>query len=62
MPRARASCARAWVTAHMAGIKRAFGVLVLALGLTILLGGDKWLEAQLLQVLPQGWIEGTTRF
>lgn len=48
--------------AHMAGIKRAFGVLVLALGLTILLGGDKWLEAQLLQVLPQGWIEGTTRF
>jgi hypothetical protein len=37
-------------------------LLVLALGLAILLGGDKWLEAQLLQVLPQGWIDLTTRF
>ena len=54
--------ARGWVMAHMAGIKRAFGVLVLGLGMAILLGGDKWLEAQLLRVLPQGWIDLTTRF
>jgi hypothetical protein len=33
----------------------------LLLGAAILLGGDKWLEAQLLRLLPQGWIDLTTR-
>jgi hypothetical protein len=28
----------------------------------ILSGGDKWLEAQLDDTLPQGWIDLTTRF
>jgi len=54
--------ARGWVMSHMDRVKRGFGVLVLAVGLAILLGGDKWLEAQVLQVLPQGWIDLTTRF
>jgi len=53
---------RGWVIAHMERVKRVFGVLVLLLGLGILLGGDKWLEAQLLRVMPQGWIDLTTRF
>jgi cytochrome c-type biogenesis protein len=53
---------RGWVLTHMERVKRGFGVLVLLLGLAILLGGDKWLEAQLLQVMPQGWIDLTTRF
>ena len=53
---------RGWVMAHMDRVKRGFGVLVLALGVAILLGGDKWLEARLLQVMPQGWIDLTTRF
>lgn len=53
---------RGWVMAHMDRVKRGFGVLVLLLGVAILLGGDKWLEAQLLQVMPQGWIDYTTRF
>lgn len=53
---------RGWVLAHMDSVKRGFGVLVLLLGLAILLGGDKWLEAQLLRVMPQGWIDLTTRF
>lgn len=53
---------RGWVMAHMDRVKRGFGMLVLLLGLGILLGADKWLEAQLLQVMPQGWINLTTRF
>jgi len=53
---------RGWVLTHMDRVKRGFGVLVLVLGVAILSGGDKWLEAQLLQVMPQGWIDLTTRF
>ena len=53
---------RGWVIANMDRVKIGFGVLVLLLGLAILLGGDKWLEAQLIRVMPQGWIDMTTRF
>ena len=53
---------RGWVLAHMDGVKRGFGVLVLLLGIAIATGGDKWLEARLLTVMPQGWIDLTTRF
>jgi cytochrome c biogenesis protein CcdA len=52
---------RGWVLTHMDRVKRAFGVLVLLLGIAILSGGDKWLEAQLVRVMPAGWIELTTR-
>ncbi|MBI3157740.1 MAG: cytochrome c biogenesis protein CcdA [Burkholderiales bacterium] len=53
---------RGWVIAHMDRVKIGFGMLMLGLGLAILLGGDKWLEAQLIRVMPQGWIDLTTRF
>lgn len=53
---------RGWVLTHMDRVKRVFGVVVLLLGVAILSGGDKWLEAQLVDVLPQGWIDLTTRF
>lgn len=53
---------RGWVMAHMDRVKRGFGVLVLILGLAILGGGDKWLEARLLSLMPTGWIDLTTRF
>lgn len=53
---------RGWVMTHMDRVKRIFGVVVLFLGVAILLGGDKWLEARLVRVLPQGWIDLTTRF
>lgn len=53
---------RGWVLAHMDRVKRGFGILVLLLGVGILLGVDKWLEAQLVRVMPQGWIDLTTRF
>jgi len=53
---------RGWVLAHMDRVKRGFGILVLLLGVAILMGGDKWLETQLIRVMPQGWIDLTTRF
>lgn len=53
---------RGWVMANMDRVKRGFGVLVLLLGMAILVGGDKWLEAMLVEVLPQSWIDLTTRF
>lgn len=53
---------RSWVLAHMDRVKRGVGILVLLLGTGILLGGDKWLEAQVVRVMPQGWIDLTTRF
>jgi len=53
---------RGWVLGHMERVRRGFGVLVLLLGTGILLGADKALEAWLLRVMPQGWIDLTTRF
>jgi cytochrome c biogenesis protein CcdA len=53
---------RGWVLTHMDNVKKVFGVFVLLVGVAILSGGDKWLEAQLVNVLPQGWIDLTTRF
>ncbi len=53
---------RGWVIAHMDRVKRGFGILVLLLGVGILLGGRKWLEAQVVRLMPQGWIDLTTRF
>lgn len=53
---------RGWVIAHMDTVKKAFGLFVLLVGVAILSGGDKWLETQLVRVLPHGWIDLTTRF
>jgi cytochrome c biogenesis protein CcdA len=54
--------ARGWVLNHMENIKKGFGLFVLLVGLAILTGGDKWLEAKLVSILPQEWISLTTRF
>jgi cytochrome c biogenesis protein CcdA len=53
---------RGWVLAHMETVKKGFGLFVLFIGLAILSGGDKWLEAELVNVLPEAWINLTTRF
>lgn len=53
---------RGWVLAHMDTVKKTFGVFVLLVGIAILSGGDKWLEAQLVDLLPSSWIDLTTRF
>jgi cytochrome c biogenesis protein CcdA len=54
--------ARTWVLGHIAGIKNAFGVLIGALGVAILTGGDKWIEARVVDMLPDAWVTLTTRF
>ncbi|MBS1140552.1 MAG: Cytochrome c biosis protein, transrane region [Proteobacteria bacterium] len=56
------SVARGWVLARIEGIKKAFGVLILLTGLAILSGADKWLEAQVVSVLPDAWVQATTLF
>lgn len=53
--------ARTFVTAHIEGVKKAFGVLILLVGVAILSGADKWLETQVLDVLPDAWVQLTTR-
>lgn len=53
---------RTWVLNHMERTKKVFGVTVMFLGVAILLGGDKWLEAQVIDCLPSAWIDLTTRF
>lgn len=53
---------RGWVLMHMDVVKKGFGFFVLLVGVAILSGGDKWLEAQVVQLLPRGWINLTTRF
>ena len=44
------------------GIKKAFGVMILLTGIAILSGADKWLEAQVVNVLPDAWVRATTLF
>jgi cytochrome c biogenesis protein CcdA len=53
---------RGWVLLHMDNVKKGFGFFILLVGVAILSGGDKWLEAKLVALLPQGWIDLTTRF
>jgi cytochrome c-type biogenesis protein len=55
------SVMRGWVMARIDAIKKAFGVLLLLLGVAILTGGDKWLEAQIVSLLPDWWIDLTVK-
>jgi cytochrome c-type biogenesis protein len=54
--------ARGWVLTHAETLKKVFGGLIVAAGLAILTGADKWLEAQVLDVLPESWVRLTTLF
>ncbi len=54
--------ARGWVLARVETVKQVLGVLIGITGLAILTGGDKWLEAQVLNLLPESWIGVTTLF
>lgn len=53
---------RGWVLAHGDTSKKVFGVFMLVLGAAIISGGDKWLEAQVNQVLPDAWLMWSTQF
>jgi len=54
--------ARGWVLARVDTVKQVLGVLIGLTGLAILTGGDKWLEARVLNLLPESWIGVTTLF
>lgn len=54
--------ARGWVLGRIDAIKQAFGTLIGLTGLAILSGGDKWLEAQVVNILPDRWVGLTTLF
>ncbi|MBK6743184.1 MAG: cytochrome c biogenesis protein CcdA [Hydrogenophilales bacterium] len=56
------NAARGWVLARIDGIKKAFGVLILLVGAAILTGADKWLEARVVEMLPDAWVQATTLF
>jgi cytochrome c biogenesis protein CcdA len=53
---------RGWVLSRIDTVKKVFGVLILAAGLAILSGADKWLEARVLAILPDAWVRATTLF
>jgi cytochrome c biogenesis protein CcdA len=54
--------AKGWVMGAVDRLKKAFGLLIALTGLAILSGADKWLEAQVLGVLPEAWLRVTTLF
>ena len=56
------SRARGWVLARIDATKKAFGVVILVAGIAILGGGDKWVEAQVVDLLPDAWIGVTTLY
>lgn len=51
--------ARDWVLARFDRLRQGFALLLAAMGITILTGGDKWLESQVLQWLPEAWVDLT---
>lgn len=42
--------------------KKIMGAAILASGLAVATGADKWLEAQILPLLPQAWLKAVTLF
>lgn len=52
--------ARDWVLKRIEQVRFGFALLLGGMGVAILTGGDKWLEAQVLQVLPAAWVQITT--
>ncbi|MDP2440046.1 cytochrome c biogenesis CcdA family protein [Rhodoferax sp.] len=50
---------RDWVLTRIERVRYGFALLLGAMGVAILTGGDKWLEAQMLQWLPDAWVNFT---
>lgn len=50
---------RGWVLGHVKALKTGFGVLLSFLGSAILLGWDKRLEALVMPLLPDWWVNLT---
>ncbi len=50
---------RDWVLARMAAVRTGFAALLGAMGIAILTGGDKWLEARAVGWMPDAWVNLT---
>ena len=50
---------RDWVLARVERVRHGFALLLGGLGVAILSGGDKWLEAHVVRWLPDAWINLT---
>jgi cytochrome c-type biogenesis protein len=50
---------RDWVLTRIDRVRHTFALLLGAIGIAILSGGDKWLEARVLQLLPDAWVNLT---
>lgn len=50
---------RDWVLARIERVRHVFALLLGMLGVAILTGGDKWLEARVLRWLPEAWVNLT---
>jgi cytochrome c biogenesis protein CcdA len=53
---------RQWVLQHGDRAQQIMGGLLVAVGLLVITGADKVLEAWLVQLMPQAWLDLTTRF
>lgn len=53
---------RRWILDHIDTLKKGFGILLGLVGLAILTGSDKWMEAQLMSLLPESWIQFTVKY
>jgi cytochrome c-type biogenesis protein len=53
---------RGWVLSRMEQVRKGFALLLGALGVAILTGADKWLEARVLNWLPDAWVNLTVVF
>lgn len=53
---------RNWIMAHTAKMKITFAGLLGLMGVAILTGADKWLEARINYLLPDSWLALTTLF
>jgi hypothetical protein len=47
---------------HIGIIKTVFGLCIIALGVAILLGYDKLFESAIVNLMPDAWLDLTTRF
>ena len=54
--------ARDWVLARIGGIKIGFAVLLAVMGVGILTGYDKVVEAAVVSLLPDWWVQITTKY
>ncbi|MDC6167784.1 cytochrome c biogenesis CcdA family protein [Paucibacter sp. XJ19-41] len=51
--------ARDWIMARIEGVRRGFAVLLGGMGIAVLTGADKWVEARVLAWLPDAWVNLT---